>query len=165
MRRLKNGGRCGIVLPEGQILFGGGAFQAIREELLQKFNVTAIISLPQGAFAQMGAGVKTNLVFFEKTGSTKEIWYGEMEGKFTKTKVVQDNHLVDIFEKLKKREVTNNSWIIKIADIANKDFDLSPKNPLKILVEDNRAPKEVLAIINKLNAEINELTSGLEKIL
>ena len=61
MRRLKNGGRCGIVLPEGQILFGGGAFQAIREELLQKFNVTAIISLPQGTFSQMGAGVKTNL--------------------------------------------------------------------------------------------------------
>ena len=93
MRRLKNGGRCGIVLPEGQILFGGGAFQAIREELLQKFNVLAVISLPQGTFAQMGAGVKTNLVFFEKTGPTKEVWFAEVQGKYTKKKTIQDKDL------------------------------------------------------------------------
>jgi len=65
MRRLKNGGRCGMVLPEGQILFGTGVFKDIRKRLLEKFNVTAIISLPQGVFAQMGAGVKAVLIFSE----------------------------------------------------------------------------------------------------
>src|SRR3989344_5896371 len=38
MKRLKNGGRGGIILPEGNILFGGGAMARIREELLTKFN-------------------------------------------------------------------------------------------------------------------------------
>jgi type I restriction enzyme M protein len=38
----------------------------------------------------MGANVKTNLIFFDKTGSTKEIWYGEVIGKFTKKKNIQD---------------------------------------------------------------------------
>ena len=91
MRRLKIGGKAGLVLPEGEILFGGGAMQQVREELLTKFNVTAIISLPKGVFSQMGAdSVKTDLIFFEKTGPTKEIWFGEAGGKFTKSKTIRD---------------------------------------------------------------------------
>src|SRR3989338_1014113 len=69
MKRLKNGGKCGLILPELQILFGGGSLQKIRQELLEKFNVHTIISLPPGAFSQMGTSVRTILVFFDKTGS------------------------------------------------------------------------------------------------
>ncbi|MEI6863873.1 MAG: N-6 DNA methylase [Candidatus Adlerbacteria bacterium] len=129
MKRLKNGGRCGIILPEGNVLFGGGAMARIREELLTKFNVSAIISLPQGTFSQMGTGIKTNLIFFEKTGGTKEIWYGEVKGKFTKKKTVQDSDLYEVFEKWKKRENSDTSWTVPIATIKEQGYNILPKNP------------------------------------
>ncbi len=165
MRRLKNGGRCGIVLPEGQILFGGGAFQKIREELLSKFKVTAIISLPQGVFSQMGAGVKTNLVFFEKTGATKEIWYGEVEGKFTKKQIVQDSHLEEVYEKWQKREISNNSWVVSFEELKKKGFDLSPKNPNKADEEELPSPEELINRIEEIQKGTASILRDIKSIL
>ncbi len=165
MRHLKNGGRCGIVLPEGQILFGGGAFQKIREELLTKFNVHTIISLPQGVFASMGAGVKTNLVFFEKTGPTKEIWYGEISGKFTKKIVVIDSNLEDVYKKWQKREISENSWIVPIKEIKERNFDISPKNPNKLAEEELPEPKELVKRIEESQKEAKQILDNIKKIL
>lgn len=165
MKRLKNGGRCGIVMPEGQILFGGGAFQKIRQELLEKFDVHSIISLPQGAFAQMGAGVKTNLVFFDKTGSTKKIWYGEVSGKFTKKKTMHDNDLDEVLAKWKNREISENSWIATLEEIKERGFDLSPKNPNKIKAEELPKPEKILAEIKKNQKSIDKIIINLTKEL
>jgi len=165
MKRLKNGGRCGIVMPEGQILFGGGAFQRIRQELLEKFNVHSIISLPQGTFAQMGAGVKTNLVFFDKTGSTKKIWYGEVSGKFTKKKTMHDSDLDDVFSKWKNCEISENSWIASIDEIKERGFDLSPKNPIKIKEEELLKPDKILSEIKKNQKSIDKIIINLTKEL
>lgn len=165
MRRLKNGGRCGIVLPEGQILFGGSAFQKIREELLQKFNVHTIISLPQGTFAQMGAGVKTNLIFFDKTGPTKEIWYGEVEGKFTKKKTIQDSNFDEVYKKWQKKELSENSWVVSVEELEKKGFDISPKNPIRNNEKELSNPKEILEQISQTNKQISKIVSSLEKYL
>src|SRR3989338_5115811 len=163
MKRLKNGGRCGIILPEGNILFGGGAMARIREDLLTKFNVSAIISLPQGTFAQMGAGVKTNLVFFEKTGATKEIWYGEVQGKFTKKKIIQDENLQEVFEKWKKREVSDTSWIVPVETIKEGGYDISPKNPTSADIAALLPPAEIIGEIEKNQQEIDALLTSLKK--
>lgn len=165
MRRLRNGGRCGIVLPEGQILFGGGAFKKIREELLKKFKVTAIISLPQGVFSQMGASVKTNLVFFEKTGTTKEIWYGEVEGKFTKKQVIKDSDLEEVFEKWQKREASKNSWVVAIDELKKKGFDISPGNPNVSEEKELPSPEELLNKIEKAQKETASILSDIKKVL
>jgi len=165
MRKLKNGGKCGIVLPEGQILFGGGVFQKIREELLAKFSVSAIISLPQSAFSQMGTGIKTNLIFFEKTGPTKEIWYGEVVGKFTKNKIIKDMHMEDIFEKWRKRTISQNSWITPIQKIKERGYDISPKNTHIEIEEELPEPKEIVETIAKYQIEINNILKTLEKNL
>lgn len=153
MRRLKNGGRCGIIMPEGQILFGGGSFQKIREELLEKFNILAVISLPQGAFAQMGAGVKTNLVFFEKTGSTKEVWYGEVSGKFTKIRTIGDIDFEDVYAKYTKKELSDSSWIVPISEIKKRRYSLLPRNPYKATREELKEPIEIIAALQNINKE------------
>lgn len=165
MKHLKNGGRCGIILPEGNILFGGGAMARIREELLSKFNVHTIISLPQGAFAQMGAGVKTNLIFFDKSGSTKEIWYGEVQGKFTKKMTIQNEHLEDVLAKQKTREVSDSSWIVSIDEIKAKNFDISPKNPNN---DDNATllpPEKIIREIESNGQEVVKLVASLKELL
>jgi type I restriction enzyme M protein len=155
MKRLKNGGRCGIILPEGTIMFGGGAMARIRRELLEKFNVHSIISLPQSVFTQMGAGVKTNLVFFEKTGSTKEIWFGEVAGDFTRVNTIKDSDVNDIYEKCAKREITDNSWVVKIDKIIKDNYNLSPKNPNKIEIEYGELDEKKL--LDDIDGEIEKL--------
>jgi type I restriction enzyme M protein len=72
---LKDGGRAGVVLPDG-FLFGEGVATRIKEKLLTECNLHTIIRLPNGVFAPY-TGIKTNLLFFEKGKPTKDIWYFE----------------------------------------------------------------------------------------
>ncbi|XRP97639.1 HsdM family class I SAM-dependent methyltransferase [Methanocaldococcus sp. 16A] len=166
MRKLKDGGRAAVILPEGQIMFGGGKFKEIRKELLEKFNVYAIISLPQGVFSSMGAGVKTNIVFFEKTGQpTKEIWYYELEGKFTKKNRIKDKHFEDALKKFKNREISENSWIVSIEEIKKRDYDLTPKNPNKKEEIEYREPEEILKEIEEVDLKIGEIIKEIKSML
>jgi len=74
---LKDKGRCGIVIDEG-VLFRSNenAFVQTKRKLLDECNVYCIISLPHGVFTAAGAGVKANILFFEKGNKTKK--YGIM---------------------------------------------------------------------------------------
>ncbi len=72
---LKDGGRCGLVLPDG-FLFGEGVATRIKENLLEKCNLHTIVRLPNGVFAPY-TGIKTNLLFFTKGKPTTDVWYFE----------------------------------------------------------------------------------------
>src|ERR1022692_3758785 len=48
----------------------------IKEELLKEFNLHTIVRLPNGVFAPY-TSIPTNLLFFDRSGPTKEIWYYE----------------------------------------------------------------------------------------
>ena len=59
----------------------GDAFAKVKKELLENYDVHTIVSLPAGVFANVtasGQGPKTNLLFFNRTGPTKTIWYYEV---------------------------------------------------------------------------------------
>ena len=99
MTLLKNGGRVGIVLPDGS-LFGEGVKSRIKEKLLTECNMRTIVRLPPGVF-QPYAGVNTNLVFFTKGQPTKEVWYYQMplpEGlrQYTKNRGITDSEFEPI---------------------------------------------------------------------
>lgn len=61
---LKPGGRAAIVLPDGTLT--NSSLQYVRDFLLERFQLLAVVSLPQSAFAHFGAGVKSSLVFLRK---------------------------------------------------------------------------------------------------
>lgn len=61
---LKPGGQVGVVLPDG--LLTNASLQGVRDWILERFKVLAVVSLPQFAFAHFGAGVKSSVVFMEK---------------------------------------------------------------------------------------------------
>lgn len=75
MRILKEGGRAGLVLPDGT-LFGEGVKTRIKEALLRDCNLHTVVRLPNGVFSPY-TGIRTNLLFFTKGPSTKEVWYYE----------------------------------------------------------------------------------------
>ena len=92
MRSLKPGGRCGIIVPNG-FLFGDGVAARVKAQMLREFNLHTIVRLPNGVFAPY-TSIPTNLLFFERTGPTQQIWFYEQpmrEGlkNYTKTRPMQ----------------------------------------------------------------------------
>lgn len=101
IQMLKDGGRAGIVLPDGS-LTGDGVKARVRQKLLEDCNVHTIVRLPQSVFAPY-ATVNTNLIFFEKGKKTKNVWYYEHtlpEGAkaYNKTKPIR----IEEFDPIKK---------------------------------------------------------------
>ncbi|OIN84057.1 eco57I restriction-modification methylase family protein [Francisella sp. TX07-6608] len=76
-KSLKLGGRCGVVVPEGVLFQTNNAFKNVKKELLENYNVHTIVSLPAGVFLPY-SGVKTNVIFFDREGSTTDIFYYEV---------------------------------------------------------------------------------------
>ena len=103
MKKLKprDGARCGMVVPEGT-LFRSGAFADVKRDLLEQFDLHTIVSLPPGTFAPY-SDVKTALLFFDRPGPTREIWYYELPlppgvKKFSKESPIQDEHFAEAQE-------------------------------------------------------------------
>ena len=61
---LKENGRAAIVLPDGVLT--NSSMQYVRDFILKKFQLLAVVSLPQTAFAHFGAGVKSSIIFVRK---------------------------------------------------------------------------------------------------
>jgi len=164
MKYLKVGGKAGIIVPEGVLFQTNNAFTAVKKELLENFNLHTIVSLPAGVFLPY-AGVKTNFILFDRTGSTSEIWYYEVNPpyKLTKNKPITTDHLQEFTELFKKRASTANSWTVKVSDI--KESDLSAKNPNKQGDIDHLPPAEILAKLKANDAEISDLLDEIELIM
>ena len=79
LRLLTTGGRAAVIVPDG-VLFGSSkAHKAMRELLVEKHRLEAVISLPSGVFRPY-AGVSTAILVFTKTGrgGTDQVWYYDM---------------------------------------------------------------------------------------
>src|SRR5438552_6814616 len=92
LRRQPKPGRGAVVAPNGT-LSGYGVCARIKEDLLTQFNLHTIVRLPNGVFAPYTA-IPTNLLFFDRSGPTREVWYYEQplpEGRrqYTKTGPLQ----------------------------------------------------------------------------
>lgn len=57
-------GRAAIILPDGVLT--NSSLQYVRDWMLERYQLNAVISLPQTAFSHYGAGVKASLVFVRK---------------------------------------------------------------------------------------------------
>jgi len=57
-------GRVAIVLPDG--ILTNSSLQGVRDWLMARFQILAVVSLPQEAFQHSGAGVKASIVFLRK---------------------------------------------------------------------------------------------------
>ncbi|WP_206185329.1 class I SAM-dependent DNA methyltransferase [Sphingosinicella sp. CPCC 101087] len=74
---LKTTGRAAVVVPDN-VLFEGGAGEAIRRKLLAMTELHTILRLPTGIF--YAQGVKANVIFFDNRVAspdpqTRDVWY------------------------------------------------------------------------------------------
>lgn len=138
MRKLRRpvggskGGRCGMVVPNG-VLFGDGICARIKKELLEEFNLHTIVRLPNGVFAPY-TSIPTNLLFFERSGPTKQVWYYEQplpEGRknYTKTAPIQFEEFADCLAWWKKRAENERAWRVSASELLASNSNLDRKNP------------------------------------
>jgi type I restriction enzyme M protein len=68
---LRNEGILGIIIPDG--ILTNSSLQYVRDFILDRFKVLAVISIPNFAFTHYGAGVKSSLVFLQKKEKGKDL--------------------------------------------------------------------------------------------
>ena len=161
---MKLWGKSAIIIPEWVLFNTNNAFKDIKKELLDNYNLHSIVSLPAGVFLPY-SWVKTNIIFFNREWATKDIWYYEidLDRKLTKNKPITYDEIKHIPELLHKRDISDNSWIVKVEDI--KDFDISAKNPNNKNEEIIRAPSEIFEELTENDKNISKLLGELKVIL
>jgi type I restriction enzyme M protein len=162
-------GRAAVVVPNGT-LFGDGVCARIKERLLKEFNLHTIVRLPNGVFAPY-TSIPTNLLFFDRSGPTKTIWYYEIplpEGRknYTKTKPMQFEEFADCIAwfRKKRRDENERAWSISTEDVLKYDeggnllsCNLDLKNPSNPDALEHQPPEKLAADILKKERRIIEI--------
>ena len=130
MYRLKDYGRAAVILPDGFLFGTDNAKVAIKKKLLSEFNLHTVIRMPHSVFAPY-TSITTNILFFDKTGGTKETWFYRLdmpEGykNFSKTKPMKLEHFQPAIDWWNNRE-----------EIIVDDVPKAKKYPLQEIVDNN----------------------------
>src|SRR3989344_4181121 len=170
---LTNSGRCAVIVPDG-VLFGNSkAHKKIRELLLEKCRLDAVISMPSGVFKPY-AGVSTAVLSFTKGEPTKEVWFYNMESDgFSlddkRTEQPDKNDIPDIIERFKNRQKEKPTdrkkkcFFVSITEIKANNYELSISKYKEIAYEEvmyekpEVIKKKILELEHKIIKILEEL--------
>jgi type I restriction enzyme M protein len=174
MRRLRRPignnkpGRAAVVVPNGT-LFGDGVAARIKEDLLTEFNLHTIVRLPNGVFAPY-TSIPTNILFFDRSGPTREVWYYEQplpDGRrqYTKTNPIRFEEFSDCLAWWPSREENDRAWRVPVQTILANGCNLDIKNP-RARQDIEHLPPDVLAasILDK-ERRIAEIVADIQRLL
>jgi len=160
--------RAAVVVPNGT-LFGDGVCARIKEELLKEFNLHTVVRLPNGVFAPY-TGIPTNILFFDRSGPTKEVWYYEQplpEGRknYTKTQPMQFEELQGCMVWWAKREENDQAWKVSAKELLSANCNLDRKNPRARVDFEHLPPEQLADDILKKELRIAELMQEIKVAL
>jgi len=175
MRRLRRagtgsekGGRAAVVVPNGT-LFGDGVCARLKEQLLKEFNLHTIVRLPNGVFAPY-TGIPTNLLFFDRSGPTKEIWYYEQpkrtgSSNYSKSKPMQFEEFADCITWFHNRVENERAWRVSVAEILATGCNLDRRNPNATEGLQHQPPQELAADILAKEKRILGIVQEIRRLL
>lgn len=177
MYRLKKNGRAAVIIPDGFLFGTDNAKFNIKKKLFSEFNLHTVIRMPHSVFAPY-TSIRTNILFFENTESTKETWFYRLdmpEGykNFSKTRPMKLEHFnealawwdnrqeidVDGFPKAKKytiSEIEEKSYSIDLCGFPHEEEVILEPMDLILQYQETRAA---------LNAEIDNVLDQISSIL
>lgn len=160
--------RAAVVVPNGT-LFGDGVCGRIKQDLLKDFNLHTIVRLPNGVFAPY-TSIPTNILFFDRTGPTEEVWYYEQalpEGRrgYTKTLPMQLEEFADCIAWWEKRTENDRAWRVSAAELLSNGCNLDRKNPRAKIDVEHLPPEELVASIIAKESRIAELMAEIQSAL
>jgi type I restriction enzyme M protein len=170
MDHLTNGGRAGVIVPNG-VLFGSGkADKKVRELLLTTCDLQAVIALPSGVFKPY-SGVGTATFIFEKGRPTESVWFYELTADGLslddKRTPIEASDIPDIIAKWPNREEGPNSFNVPIDRIRDNGWQLMVGcyKPVRLEAVHHDPPAKILEDIVRIENQIAERASKLQKDL
>ncbi len=177
MYRLKQDGRCAIILPDGFLFGTDNAKVSIKQKLFNEFKLHTIIRLPHSVFAPY-TSITTNILFFDKTGPTKKTWFYRLdmpEGykNFSKTKPMKLEHFAPALDWWKNRKAITQDGFDKskcytVKELAERGLNIDlcgyPHEEEEIL-----EPKDLIQQFKEkresLNAQMDKTLEKIEKMI
>ena len=189
LNHLKEGGRCGVVVPEG-VLFGStGAHRELRRKLVENNTVEAVLSLPGGVFNPY-SGVRTSVLVFRKGGATERVLFLHADNDGFRLdanhdRPIEEDDLPGLITAFRDRGARGKAWAERAAGanwtekwwfadaeaIRAADFNLSagryrPQNQTQV---EHRDPLEILedlrSIEREILDEIDELAETVQEVV
>ncbi len=136
LRRVPKPGRAAVVVPNTTLFYSGVAAR-VRQDLLEQFNLTAIVRLPKGVFEPY-TDIETNILFFDASGPTTSVLYYRLplpagRRQYTKTQPVRFEEFAECLSLLTTgSDDSSHAWRAPASSILrspNADLDLhNPKD-------------------------------------
>jgi type I restriction enzyme M protein len=143
-RLLKKGGTACVIVPQGVLFGSSGAFKTLRQLLVERCDLKAVVTLPSGVFKPY-AGVSTAILLFTKVWGAKDkvaqpatehVWFYEMAAdgySLDDKRTKQEGHgdLQDIVAKYHARNAatdtdrTAKAFSVPRSEIEGEGYDLS----------------------------------------
>lgn len=160
---LKSTGTMGIVLPHG-VLFRGAAEGKIRQKLLEKGYIYAVIGLPAGIF--YSTGIPTIIMVLKKDRPGRDVLFIDGSKEFVKGKpqnTLTDANIERLYKAYKDRKDEEKfCHVATFEEIQENDFNLNIPRYVDTFEPE---PDVDLGELNKEMAETNEQIEANEKEL
>ena len=160
MKALAPGGRCAVVVPEGLLFGSTKAHTDLRKQIIETFDLLAVVSLPAGVFKHY-AGVKTAVLVFRRPlersrPTVNKVWFYEITNDgYDPDKVVGGGRA----ETPEKNDIPD--LLAQWAKYRQSGFKKPPGPQASALLEpDSEVPRCWCVDIKILNANGYNLTAG-----
>lgn len=180
-RLLKKGGTACVIVPQG-VLFGSGvAFRTLRQLLVERCDLKAVITLPSGVFKPY-AGVSTAILLFTKVWGAKDkvakpatehVWFYEMAADGyslddKRTKQEGSGDLLDIITQYRACDTTTGTdrtakcFMVPRSEIADEknNFDLSLSRYKTDVFEEVQYDAPSVILHRLIQAEVGDLAEA-----
>lgn len=177
-RLLKKGGTACVIVPQGVLFGSGGAFKTLRQMLVERCDLKAVITMPSGVFKPY-AGVSTAILLFTKVWgpkdkvtqpATENVWFYEMAADGyslddKRSKQEGNGDLQDIIAKYHARypatdtDRTAKCFMVPRTEIADEknNFDLSLSRYKTDVFEDVHYDAPGVILDRLIQAEVGEV--------
>ena len=136
--------------------------------------------LPNGVFAPY-TSIPTNLLFFDRSGPTKDVWYYEqplpphrahLKGRsYSATDGIQYEEFVTLLRWWSDRKQTDQAWLLNVEPLRESGFDLALNHPRHAKVS-LPTPKKIIGTVRRIKdhseailRELEETLSALTKVV
>jgi type I restriction enzyme M protein len=175
-RLLKKGGTACVIVPQGVLFGSGGAFKTLRQLLVERCDLKAVIILPSGVFKPY-AGVSTAILLFTKVWgpkdkvtqpATQHVWFYEMAADGyslddKRSKLDGYGDLQDIIVRYHALnpatdiDRTQKCFAVPHADIEAAGYDLSMSRYKQDVFEDLHYDASALILDRLLQSEVGDV--------
>ena len=181
---LSEGGMLAAIVPHG-LLFRGGKEKDIRERLIRKGQLDAVIGLPEKLF--LNTNIPVCIMLMKKAGAAGGTLFIDASKRFEnrgKISVIPDNEIDLIVETYRQRRETEKfSTVIETPEIEDNEYNLNipryvdtfePPPQIDVIstmqslaeceIEIRRTEKELLGMLKELRATVPDKKAELKVV-